>query len=97
MLRTWMGKREDIPAASTHSPYTSTATDRSVGPAISISYVSQTERRRTIDAALEFLTADFAFKVSYSRLLVKLDLDRRLVVAEKACKGRRQRIFLEGM
>lgn len=44
----------------------------------------------TIDATLELLAADLALEFAYASLLVQLDCDRLLVVAEQACECRWQ-------
>jgi hypothetical protein len=43
---------------------------------------------------LKLLAADFAVEIPAAGLLVQLDFDRLLVVAEKACESRRQGVPL---
>ena len=49
---------------------------------------------RTVDGTLEFLSADTAVELANASLLVKLDGDRVLVVAEEACESCRQGVGL---
>lgn len=50
--------------------------------------------RRTIDSTLKFLTADPTVELAYAGLLVELDGDSALVIAEETRELRGQGIFL---
>jgi len=50
---------------------------------------------RTVDRALELLSADTAVELSDTSLLVELDRNRVFVVTEEACESGRKGIFLD--